>query len=73
MFFPASQNAVINHFVALLPAKAVMTYSVFSSYDVYSIGKLVITLPYMILLVAIILGALELQIARRKYCRHQVT
>ena len=73
MFFPASQNAVINHFVALLPAKAVMTYSVFSSYDVCSIGKLVITLPYMILLVAIILGALELQIARRKYCRHQVT
>lgn len=72
MFFPTSQNAVISHLIALLPAKAVMTYSVFSSYDVYSFGKLVITLPYMILLVAIVLGILELQIARRKYCRHQV-
>ena len=49
-----------------------MTYSVFSSYDVYSIGKLVITLPYMILLIAVVSGILELQIARRQYCRHQV-
>ena len=72
MFFPTSQNAIISRLVALLPAKAMMTYSVFSSYDVYSIGKLVITLPYMILLVAVVLGILELQIARRQYCRHQV-
>ena len=62
----------MNHLVNLLPAKAVMTYSVFSSYDVYSIGKLVITLPYMILLIAVVSGILELQIARRQYCRHQV-
>lgn len=72
MFFPTSQNAIISRLVALLPAKAMMTYSVFSSYDVYSIGKLVITLPYMIPLVAVVLGILELQIARRQYCRHQV-
>lgn len=72
MFFPTSQNAIISRLVALLPAKAMMTYSVFSSYDVYSIGKLVITLPYMILLVAVVLGILELQIERRQYCRHQV-
>ena len=72
IFFPTSQNAIISRLVALLPAKAMMTYSVFSSYDVYSIGKLVITLPYMILLVAVVLGILELQIARRQYCRHQV-
>lgn len=72
MFFPASQDAIISHLVALLPAKAMITYSVFSSYDVYSVGKLVITLPYMILLVAVVFGMLELQIARRQYCRHQV-
>ena len=72
MFFPASQDAIISHLVALLPAKAMITYSVFSSYDVYSIGKLVITLPCMILLVAVVFGMLELQIARRQYCRHQV-
>lgn len=73
LFFPTGQsNAMMNHLVNLLPAKAVMTYSVFSSYDVYSIGKLVITLPYMILLAAVVFGILELQIARRQYCRHQV-
>jgi ABC-type transport system involved in multi-copper enzyme maturation permease subunit len=72
MFFPASQDAIISHLVALLPAKAMITYSVFSSYDVYSVGKLVITLPCMILLVAVVFGMLELQIARRQYCRHQV-
>lgn len=73
LFFPSSQNNdMMNHLVNLLPAKAVMTYSVFSSYDVYSIGKLVITLPYMILLAAVVSGILELQIARRQYCRHQV-
>ena len=73
LFLPTSQNnAMMHHLVNLLPAKAVITYSVFSSYDVYSVGKLVITLPYMILLVAVVLGILELQIARRQYCRHQV-
>ena len=72
MFFPASQDEIISHLVALLPAKAMITYSVFSSYDVYSVGGLVILLPYMILLVAALLGVLELQIARRQYCRHQV-
>lgn len=73
LFLPTSQNnAMMNHLVNLLPAKAVMTYSVFSSYDVYSVGKLVITLPCMILLIAIVFGILELQIARRQYCRHQV-
>ena len=73
LFLPTSQNnAMMHHLVNLLPAKAVITYSVFSSYDVYSVGKLVITLPYMILLIAIVFGILELQIARRQYCRHQV-
>lgn len=72
LFLPASlSNTILSHLTNLLPAKAVLTYSVFSSYDVYSIGKLVITLPCMILLVAVVLGILELQIARRQYCRHQ--
>lgn len=72
LFFPTGNSVIINHIINLLPAKAVETYSIFSSFDVYSIGKLVITLPCMILLVALLFIIVVLPIAHRKYCRHQV-
>lgn len=46
--------------------------SVFSSYDLYSVGKLVFTLPYMIIIVACVWILVALPTAHRKFCRHQV-
>ena len=46
--------------------------SVFSSYDLYSVGKLVFTLPYMIMIVACVWILVALPTAHRKFCRHQV-
>lgn len=46
--------------------------SVFSSYDLYSVGKLVFTLTYMIMIVACVWILVALPTAHRKFCRHQV-
>ena len=46
--------------------------SVFSSYDLYSVGKLVFTLTYMIMIVAYVWILVALPTAHRKFCRHQV-
>lgn len=58
--------------VALLPAKAMDTVSVFGSYQVYSLGSLVLTLPAMIVLLALALTAIMLPLAGKSFCRHQV-
>ena len=72
-FFPANQSSSLaKHIINLFPVKAMNTSSVFASYDVYSIGKLVVTLPSMIIIVAIVLIAFTLPIAHKKFCKHQV-
>ena len=43
-----------------------------SSYDLYSVGNLVFTLPYMIMIVACVWILVALPTAHRKFCRHQV-
>lgn len=73
LFLPAGDSSkLLNQVMALLPAKAFETYSVFSSYNVYSFGKLVVTLPCMILIVACVLILIMLPATRRKFCQHQV-
>lgn len=57
---------------ALLPAKAMDTVSVFGSYQVYSLGSLVLTLPAMIVILAASLTAIMLPLAGKSFCRHQV-
>ena len=45
---------------------------VFSTYVLFSFGKLVIILPCMILIAACVLIIVTLPVAHRKFCRHQV-
>ena len=72
-FFPTSlSNSLAEHIINLFPVKAMNTFSVFSSYDVYSIGKLVVTLPCMVIVVAIALIVIPIPIVNRKFSRHQV-
>ena len=73
MFLPTSRvNGVFNKFLCLLPAKAMDTHVVFSTYVLFSFGKLVIILPCMILIAACVVIIVALPIAHRKFCRHQV-
>lgn len=73
LFLPTGNNSkLLNQIVNLLPARAFETYSVFSSYDLYSLGRLVITLPCMILIAAGLVIVITLPVARKKFCRHQV-
>lgn len=72
LFLPAADSRLFRQIVNLFPSKAFETYSVFSSYDLYSIGSLIITLPCMILIVACVLIMLTLPAAHRKFSRHQV-
>ena len=62
----------MNHILALLPAKAMETYTVFSAYMFFPMGKTVVTLPYMILIAAIALIVIALPFAHRRFCKHQV-
>ena len=73
MFLPTSRvNGVFNKLLCLLPAKAMDTHVVFSTYVLFSFGKLVIILPCMILIAACVVIIVALPIAHRKFCRHQV-
>lgn len=72
LFLPVVDSKLFTHITNLLPVNAFETYSVFSSYDMYYIGKPVVMLPYMILIVACIWILVALPVAYRKYCRHQV-
>lgn len=73
MFFPTSStSSLINHILALLPAQAMDTYTVFSAYMFFPAGKTVITLPYMIPITALGLAVIALPSAHRCFCRHQV-
>lgn len=73
VFFPESNiNGFVNRIFSLLPAKAVDTHTVFSSYVLFSFGKVVITLPCMILISAVLIIAVCLPVAGRKFRMHQV-
>lgn len=74
LFFPAAGNVngIGNKIVSLLPARAVDTHAVFSSYFFYSFGKAVITFPCMILIFTILMMALCLPAAGRRFRIHQV-
>ena len=73
MFLPTSRvSGVFNKLLCLLPAKAMDTHIVFSTYVLFSFGKLVIILPCMILIAACALIIVTLPVAHRKFCRHQV-
>ena len=73
MFLPTSRvSGVFNKLLCLLPAKAMDTHVVFSTYVLFSFGKLVIILPCMILIAACVLIIVTLPVAHRKFCRHQV-
>lgn len=73
MFLPdSSTSALINRLLALFPAKAMETYTVFSAYMVFPIRKAVIMLPYMILISAAVLIVITLPFAHRRFCKHQV-
>lgn len=71
--FPADNvNGIVNRITSLLPAKAVDTHAVFSSYLFYSFGKVVITLPCMILIFTILMIVVCLSTAGRRFRIHQV-
>lgn len=73
LFIPSSKSSkAFNYIINLLPAKALDTYTVFSVYDVYSIGKAVISLPIVILLFSIFIVLIALPLAHRSYSKHQV-
>ena len=73
MFLPTSRvSGVFNKLLCLLPAKAMDTHVVFSTYVLFSFGKLVVILPCMILIAACVLIIVTLPVAHRKFCRHQV-
>ena len=73
MFLPTSRvSGVFNKLLCLFPAKAMDTHVVFSTYVLFSFGKLVVILPCMILIAACALIIVTLPVAHRKFCRHQV-
>lgn len=73
LLLPASwSNGRIGSIIALLPAKAMDTVSAFSSSQVYSLGSLVLTLPAMVILLAVALAAMMLPLTGKSFCRHQV-
>ena len=73
LFFPASNtSSLLNHILALLPAQAMDTYTVFSAYMFFPTGKTVVTLPYMIPIAASVLIVAALPLAHRGFCKHQV-
>lgn len=73
MFFPTSSTSgLMNHILALLPVHAMETYTVFSAYMFFPIGKAIITLPYMILITAVALIVIALPFARKCFCKHQL-
>lgn len=72
LFFPTSSiSGFLQKLICLLPAKAMDTHAVFSSYIPFSIGKAVIPLPCMILISACTVLAVMLPAAKRRFCRHQ--
>lgn len=73
LFFPTSKSSkLLNQIISLLPANAMDTHVVFSAYVLFPFGKLIITLPCMILISALVLIAVMLPAAQRQFCRHQV-
>lgn len=73
MFFPASStSSLLNHILALLPAQAMDTCTVFSAYLFFSAGKTVVMLPYMILITALGQIVVLLPFTNRCFCKHQV-
>lgn len=75
IFLPDSDPSVkipLSKFFSLLPVKAMDTQEVFSSYTMFSLGNIVITLPWMIIISVAVLTAIFLPIAHRRFCRHQV-
>lgn len=73
MFFPTSStSSLLNHILILLPARAMETYTVFSTYLFFSVGKTVITLPCVIPIAALAVIVLALPFAHGRFCRHQV-
>lgn len=73
LLLPATwSNGRIGSIIALLPAKAMDTVSAFSSYQVYSLESLVLTLPAMVILLAVALTAMMLPLTGKSFCRHQV-
>lgn len=73
LFLPVNQvGGTLRCLVILLPARAMDTVSVLDSYEVYSIGSLVLTLPAMIVVLSIAAIVVMLPIARRLFCNRQV-
>lgn len=73
LFVPSSKSSrAFNYFLDLLPAKAVDTYKVFSLYDVFSFGEIVLSLPVVILLSSICLVFITLPMAWQGFKKHQV-
>lgn len=73
LFFPTSEtNGFLNQIMSLLPAKAMDTHVVFSTYVLFSFGEIIIPLPCMILICALMLIVLMLPLAQRQFCKHQV-
>lgn len=74
LFLPTSRvSGLYNKLICLLPVQAMNTHTVFSTYVLFNFGKLIITLPCMILFTACTLIIITLPLAHRKFCRHQVT
>ncbi len=73
IFIPSSVNSkLFNQILSLLPAQAMNIHSVFSSYTLFKIGKMIIPLPHMIVCTSMLLIVLMLPVAYRRFCRHQV-
>ena len=73
LFLPTSRvNGLYNKLICLLPAQAMNTHTVFSTYVLFDFGKLIITLPCMILITSCVLSIIALPIAYKRFCRRQV-
>jgi hypothetical protein len=73
MFLPSSKTgSLINGLVALLPAKAMDIFSVFSVYSCYNIAGQIISLPLAILLFSACIIVLAIPLACVKFKKHQV-
>lgn len=74
MFIPSSKSsALMNDVLALLPAKAMNAFEVFSVYDTYSLFGQVISRPVAILLFSACICVVALPLAYARFKRHQVT
>lgn len=73
MFIPSSKtSSLINDVIALLPAKAMNAFEVFSVYSFYDLFGNIISLPTAIIMFSVCVTIIALPLAYSRFKRHQV-